>query len=626
MRRIPRIAVAACFAVLVGRPGTAQVPPDFPEITVSTLHDPAPGYIFMSNFTFDTTIENTPYLMVLDNSGWPVHALPAENALNLDFKLQPDGFVTYNDMAHFIRLDPGLAPVDTFRAGNGWFTDSHELRILPDGHALLLGWRVRISDMTGYGGWPFAMLQDYVIQEVDADGNVYWEWSTADHFSIADATRDIDRTSLFIDWVHCNAIEIDTDGNILLSSRHLDEITKIDRTTGEIVWRLGGRECRNNQFVFIDDLQEEGGDTLFYGFSHQHGVRRLENGNILLFDNGNLKDPPYTRVVEYMLDEVEKTATRVWEYRHTPGIFSSEMGFAQRLANGNTLIGWGGNHTSGVAVTEVTPDGETAFELSMPDEILSYRAFRYVFDMAAVTRTVDRTGGYDFDEPGEETGLAIDVHALSGAGAVTVQRHEYAAHALSFAGGGEPDTVYPYRWTITEAGVSLLDGTVRFDLSSLPGIPSPSSARIYRRDAEGQGTFGEVTTLYDDVGDELLGAGVGPGEYIIAAPIPTGGIVERPPHPPLAVALAQNVPNPFNPRTDIRFSVGAEGEEGVELAVYSMRGRKVRTLVARPMAAGRYTVGWDGTDDHGRGLPSGAYLYRLRSGDRVVTRKMLMAK
>jgi hypothetical protein len=124
---------------------------------------------------------------------------------------------------------------------------------------------------------------------------------------------------------------------------------------------LGGK---NNEFNFLNDS---------IGFSHQHHIRRLENAHIMLFDNGNYHTPAFSRVVEYSIDEGAKTLFLEWQYRHTPEIFSSAMGSAQRLSNGNTLIGWGAAATT---LTEVTPQGNIAYELSLPATEMSYRAYR----------------------------------------------------------------------------------------------------------------------------------------------------------------------------------------------------------------------------------------------------------
>jgi hypothetical protein len=106
------------------------------------------------------------------------------------------------------------------------------------------------------------------------------------------------------------------------------------------------------------------------GFSHQHDIRRLANGNISLFDNGNQRLPPYSRVVEYTIDETNKTITRVWQYPATKDRYTEFMGNGQRLINGNTMISWGAIPE----LEEVKADGSTALKIGY--EGLTYRAFR----------------------------------------------------------------------------------------------------------------------------------------------------------------------------------------------------------------------------------------------------------
>jgi len=93
---------------------------------------------------------------------------------------------------------------------------------------------------------------------------------------------------------------------------------------------------------------------------------------------------------------------------------------------------------------------------------------------------------------------------------------------------------------------------------------------------------------------------------------------------PASLVLLQNAPNPFNPVTTIRFSLPQT--ERVELNVYDVKGRRVRTLVGGTMAAGTQSVVWNGTDDTGRACASGVYFYRLKANDRVFTKKMLLLK
>ncbi len=93
---------------------------------------------------------------------------------------------------------------------------------------------------------------------------------------------------------------------------------------------------------------------------------------------------------------------------------------------------------------------------------------------------------------------------------------------------------------------------------------------------------------------------------------------------PTAVVLGQNHPNPFNPRTTIRFALPRA--QDVTLRIFDVQGKLVRTLVAGPQAAGAHEAVWEGRDDRGGQVPSGTYLYRLRSEDGEETRKMLLLK
>jgi len=92
----------------------------------------------------------------------------------------------------------------------------------------------------------------------------------------------------------------------------------------------------------------------------------------------------------------------------------------------------------------------------------------------------------------------------------------------------------------------------------------------------------------------------------------------------LSNGLAQNVPNPFNPTTAIRFSIASD--ELVSLVVYDVAGRRVRTLVNERRRADIYKVIWDGRNDQGQRVASGVYFYRLQAGKFTKTLKMLLLK
>ena len=343
------------------------LPGDFPVITVTVpASNTAPGYLFVTNFTGPGLPTAAPYLMILDNQGEPVfYKKQPPNKAATDFKRHPNGLLTYYDrsVGKFQALDQTYATVGIYSAVNHW-TNNHDFQLLPNGHQLYLIYDSQTIDMSRIvpGGNPAATVYGLIVQEVDTNRHVVFEWRSWDHIDLTDSNQDL--TTQVIDLIHGNAVGLDFDGNLLISSRHLDEVTKINRHTGAIIWRWGGKR---NQFTFIGDNRR---------FSHQHDIRLLPNGHYTLYDNGNGLTPEYSRALEYVLDQTNKTATLVWEYRNTPDVFAEGMGNAQRLPNGNTMIGWG---TAVPTLTEVTPDGRKAFELTMDITHQSYRAFRFVW-------------------------------------------------------------------------------------------------------------------------------------------------------------------------------------------------------------------------------------------------------
>ena len=93
---------------------------------------------------------------------------------------------------------------------------------------------------------------------------------------------------------------------------------------------------------------------------------------------------------------------------------------------------------------------------------------------------------------------------------------------------------------------------------------------------------------------------------------------------PTDFVLEQNYPNPFNPGTSIKFEIPADGY--VELTVYDVSGREVRTLAQRSFAAGPHAVPWDGRNSAGVEVSSGVYFYKLTVAGNTQLRKMVMIR
>lgn len=351
-------------------PNGVSVPSDFPYVEVTVNDNPAPGYIFIDNRGGGP---GRPYNVIFDNDGNPVwyDITPAERR---DPKVQANGWFTMMIRGGyggggwgFIALNDKYEHVKTFRATNGYSTDEHELQVLEDGGWLVIGRRdIHNFDMTAYGGQANATVRETCIQEYTADGELpIFQWAALDHFDIGD-TEGESLTASYIRFPHMNSIDIDEDGHIILSSRHLSEITKINRNTGEIIWRLGGA---NNQFTYINDPLQ--------GTRNQHDARVLGGGVYSAFDNGDLHNPPVSRAVKYRLDTNAMTAELIWEYREN-GWFSQHMSNAQQLPNGNMLINWGQSHLP--KATEIRPDKSKAFQMDFVYPSECYRVHRCVWN------------------------------------------------------------------------------------------------------------------------------------------------------------------------------------------------------------------------------------------------------
>ena len=452
------------------------------EISVSTLNNPSPGYLFL-----DASMSNN--FSLIDNSGYEVHesSLAGIRGIIQNVTVQPNGLVSFycrdqfSNVEKFYIMNDKYEIVDSICCTSQYNTDYHEFKILSTGNYLLMGMNSRTIDMSQivHDGNQAATVIGYILQEFDSHHRLVWEWNTFDHFQITDVVDTTVLVDPTIDYVHCNSFCEDNDGNILLSSRHFDEITKINHSTGEIMWRMGGSYCKNNQFSFINDLRNN-----YFGFSSQHDISILPNGHLLLFDNKSLNEAdPSSRAVEYEINEFSKTITKVWEYRHTPSVLSFSQGSVQRLSNGNSLICWGGNFQN-ILVTEIDPASNIVFEISGTN-YSSYRAYRFVFKMAAVTKNINSFSTYDFNESNNQTNITLLIDSLDGSGDATIEAHDYEAHNLAYNDIPEPAYVFPARWVMTVKTIRNLKGIIKFDIESIDAISNPELLMVLHRAKEG---------------------------------------------------------------------------------------------------------------------------------------------
>lgn len=341
-----------------------SIPSNFPKFNITYSDNSAigKGKLFMNNRS------GPPYIMILNNDGSP-YFYKQTTMRAIDFKLQANGLLTkrhlIDDFDGFVGLDSNYTIVDTFLCRNGYGTDGHEMYMLENGHYFLIATGMRNVDMSKLvsHGKANAQVIDNNIQEFDANKNLVFEWRSADHYTITDATH-INLRNDIIDYVHMNSIAIDYDGHIIVSSRNLSEVTKIHRESGKIIWRFGGLK---NQFSLVNDDP---------GISYQHHASPVKGkpNHYLIFDNGNFHLEKISRAVEFKIDTENKTAINVWEYVHPKKYYTSWMGSAQRLPNGNTLINWAVRDLP--KLTEVNQQGEIVQIGDYAFETECYRIFR----------------------------------------------------------------------------------------------------------------------------------------------------------------------------------------------------------------------------------------------------------
>ena len=229
-------------------------------------------------------------------------------------------------------LDRHYNQVATVNAGNGLKADQHEFALTPQGTALITIYNQVPYDLSSVGGPVNGQVLDGVVQEIDvATGKVVFEWHSLDHVPLADSYQPLPASpSTPYDYFHVNSVNLDTDGNLLISARHTSTVYKVDHQTGSVIWRLGGKES-----------------TLAAGpgvkFAYQHNALPEGQNTVRIFDNESNGVPvlPHSRIIRVHIDPKAKTATLVSSVEHPDGLSAGSQGNAQLLPNGDTFVGWG---------------------------------------------------------------------------------------------------------------------------------------------------------------------------------------------------------------------------------------------------------------------------------------------
>lgn len=321
------------------------------------------------SFLFFAPYYNEGYIVILNSTNEIVYYKKIGNYGARDFKMHKNGLMSYfsGESEHFIILNEKLELVDSVQCKNDLTTDFHDFTILKNGNYCLLCRGTTIKDFSNVGGSTEHLAVNPIIQIQDILHHVIYEWEAAQYYDgeyVIHPLNNFSTAGNLKNYIHFNSFDIDSLSNFLVSSRFQSQVSYVDKTSGEILWRLGGPQ---NEFTFVGDP----------GFSDQHSARWSGKNTILLFDNGCFDEKNYSRVVEYELDIENKTATKIWEFIRPDSIHTGTLGNCQRLANGNTLTSWGDAGLQPLTILEISPEGSIVFDLNLDSLIYTYSAYRY---------------------------------------------------------------------------------------------------------------------------------------------------------------------------------------------------------------------------------------------------------
>ena len=266
----------------------------------------------------------------------------------------------------------------------------HAYERLPNGNHIVLCWypvpdesREQVLGGHAHDKDGEVMWGDTIL-EIDRSGHVHKRWNSWEHL---DYEKDqICPLESRKEWGHANSLSTTADGDWLVSFRGISQVMIIDPESGAIKWRFGTED-----------------EKLETALSHQHAATWLDNGNILIFDNGchRPRAPAYSRVIEVN----PQTREIEWQYQADVilAFYSFMCSGASRLPNGNTLI----TESATGRLFEVTASGETVWEFVSPFFFGSrfgrspfvFRAYRYALDDPRFEgRTLDPADHCDLNE------------------------------------------------------------------------------------------------------------------------------------------------------------------------------------------------------------------------------------
>jgi hypothetical protein len=388
-RAVAVVAVAACLGSSVSSgPSAGEISAaehhyaSAPGLTPPRLDvmvdraDVGRGYLFLGPTGFG---QRGPE--IVDNSGQPVWFAPSPAGQHaMDVRVQTyrgQRVLTYwqgvtRDGVGYGAdhiLDDHYRQIAVVHAGNGLQADLHEFVITKRNTAFITAFQSIPYNLSADGGSTHDHLLDSVIQEVDIrTGKVLFQWRASQHVPLSASYRSRgDDGSHPWNYFHINSIDVEPDGNLLVSARNTHAIYEINRQTGQVMWVVGGKD---SSFTMGPGTE----------FAWQHDAIRQPDGTITLFDDeASPRVRDNSRALTLQVDAASHTVTLVRSLISPDHLLSSSQGNVQLLPNGDTLVGYG----SEPYVTEYDAAGAVVFNAKFVGTGEdSYRAYRFAWQGA----------------------------------------------------------------------------------------------------------------------------------------------------------------------------------------------------------------------------------------------------
>jgi hypothetical protein len=382
------------------------LPHDFPTVTFHPhpgASAASPGWYLTGTLALGSTTYGN-YAMILDNNGVPVWYKKTTPVGAIDVTSLAPNTVTYatapagrgyaiDPNSAFTQYNLATGTTSSIKAVNAP-TDFHELLTTPNGDHIVLAYPLKRGvDLTGLGGTPApgpnSTIADCQIQELDPQGNLVWSWTASDHIdpvteSLLPSPAVVNGETVY-DVFHCNSVDVDANGNLLLSGRSLSAVYDIDRATGSIVWKLGGT-ANNLDGARIIHLT----NYPYANLGGQHDARFLADGHIGLFDDQSFGAGP-ADAVEFSVDVANGTAQPTFQFTAPTGKNSVATGTFRRQPDGHRVIGWGLTATyDGSLFTELDQNGTDVLDATFPPGNGAYRVLKFPigqFDLGVLRST-----------------------------------------------------------------------------------------------------------------------------------------------------------------------------------------------------------------------------------------------